>query len=109
MQKNNRKLSITAATVLVVAVIFTIAFYANHQNKVQFLVMQNAYTDEVYLTEPLGEDGIFSVSYTHSVNKSMVEEYYRLQEQELTFSQNLECAPICFSVRNVQTWKSSVK
>jgi len=88
MQKNNRKLSITAATVLVVAVIFTIAFWANnlHQSKVQLLVMQNAYTDEIYLSEPLGEDGIFSISYTHSVNKSMVEEYYQLGEQGLILS-----------------------
>lgn len=87
MQKNNQKLSTTAATVLVVAVIFTILImvgFFHQQDKVQQLVMKNNYTDEVYLTEPLGVDGIFSVSYTHSVNKSMVEEYYQLQEQNLT-------------------------
>ena len=45
--------------------------------------MANAYTDEVYFQEPLEDDGIFSVSYTHSVNKTNVEEYYRLEDGDL--------------------------
>lgn len=86
MKKNNQRLVIAAATVLVVAVIFTMAAISWSSflaARVQLLVMENADTHEVYLTEPLDANGIFSISYTHSVNKSMVEEYYQLKDQQL--------------------------
>ena len=73
----------TAATFIVVAVILTLPIISCKPlftDPVQYLIMANAYTDEVYFQEPLEEDGVFSVSYTHSVNKTNVEEYYRLEE-----------------------------
>ena len=73
----------TAATFIVVAVILTMSIISCKPlftDPVQYLIMANAYTDEVYFQEPLEEDGVFSVSYTHSVNKTNVEEYYRLEE-----------------------------
>ncbi|MBQ2004589.1 MAG: DUF1850 domain-containing protein [Peptococcaceae bacterium] len=44
--------------------------------------MTDAETDKVYFQQPLEADGVFSVSYIHSVNKSNVEEYYRLEEDD---------------------------
>ena len=49
------------------------------------VVMTDAETDEVYFQQPLEADGVFSVSYIHSVNKSNVEEYYRLEEDDLLY------------------------
>jgi len=73
----------TAATFVVVAVIFLMTFLsvqAVSSPVVQYLVMTNAYTGELYFKEPLEEDGIFSISYTHSVNKTNVEEFYQLDQ-----------------------------
>ena len=47
------------------------------------LVMKDRQTGEIYLEEPLEADGTFSVSYTHSVNKSEVEEYYVWQDRQI--------------------------
>lgn len=76
----------TAATFVVVAVIFimtVLSVQTMSSNSVQYLVMTNAYTGELYFKEPLEEDGVFSVSYIHSVNKSNVEEYYRMEDGTL--------------------------
>lgn len=75
-----------ATTVFVVAVILAMTILSCRQlftAPVQWLVMANADTDEIYFCEPLEADGVFSVSYTHSVNKSNVEEYYRLEDGRL--------------------------
>ncbi len=76
-----------AATALcVVAVILALVIISSKPlftDPVQCVVMTNAETDEVYFQQPLEADGVFSVSYIHSVNKSNVEEYYRLEEDEL--------------------------
>ena len=75
-----------ATTFFVVAVILTMSIISCKPlftDPVQYLIMANAYTDEVYFQEPLEEDGVFSVSYTHSVNKTNVEEYYRLEDGDL--------------------------
>ena len=76
-----------AATALcVVAVILALVAISGRflfADPVQCVVMTNAETDEVYFQQPLEADGVFSVSYTHSVNKSNVEEYYRLEDDEL--------------------------
>lgn len=75
-----------ATTVLVVAVILAMAIISCKPlftNSVQYLIMTNADTGELYFQEPLETDGIFSVSYTHSVNKTNVEEYYRLENNSL--------------------------
>ena len=75
-----------AATFIVVAVILTLSIISCKPlftDPVQYLIMANAYTDEVYFQEPLEADGVFSVSYTHSVNKTNVEEYYRLENGDL--------------------------
>ena len=83
--KNQTKRWITAAAVLVAAVslIIGVSVYI-HQQSTPTLVMKNRQTEEIYLQKPLGKDGTFSVSYTHSVNKSEVEEYYRWQDGKLT-------------------------
>ena len=76
-----------AATALcVVAVILALVAISGKQlftDPVQCVVMTDAETDEVYFQQPLEADGVFSVSYIHSVNKSNVEEYYRLEDDEL--------------------------
>lgn len=72
-----------ATTILVVAVIFGMTFVACKDaltHPVQYLQMVDADTNEIYFEEPLEEDGVFSVSYIHSVNKTNVEEYYRLED-----------------------------
>lgn len=76
-----------AATALcVVAVILALVICAGKflfADPVQCVVMADAETDEVYFQQPLEADGVFSVSYIHSVNKSNVEEYYRLEDDQL--------------------------
>ena len=76
-----------AATALcVVAVILALVVISGKQlftDPVQCVVMTDAETDEVYFQQPLEADGVFSVSYIHSVNKSNVEEYYRLENDEI--------------------------
>ena len=75
-----------AATCLVVAVILAMTILSCGQmftDPVQYLTMANADTNEIYFQEPLEADGVFSVSYTHSVNKTNVEEYYRLENGTL--------------------------
>ena len=76
-----------AATALcVVAVILALVTISGRflfADPVQCVVMTDAETDEVYFQQPLEADGVFSVSYIHSVNKSNVEEYYRLEDDEL--------------------------
>lgn len=83
--KNQTKKWITAAAVIVAAVSLIIgAAVYKHQESAPNLVMKNRQTGEIYLQEPLGKEGTFSVSYTHSVNKSEVEEYYCWQNGSLT-------------------------
>ncbi len=76
-----------AATALcVVAVILALVIISSKPlftDPVQCVVMTDAETDEVYFQQPLEADGVFSVSYIHSVNKSNVEEYYRLENDEI--------------------------
>ena len=73
--KNQTAKWITAAAVIVAAVSLIIGalVYMDHQ-QAPTLVMKNRQTEEIYLQEPLGRDQTFSVSYTHSVNRSEVEE-----------------------------------
>ena len=82
--KNQTAKWITAAAVIVAAVSLIIGalVYMDHQ-QAPTLVMKNRQTEEIYLQEPLGRDQTFSVSYTHSVNRSEVEEYYRWQDGKL--------------------------
>ena len=76
-----------AATALcVVAVILALVIISSKPlftDPVQCVVMTDAETDEVYFQQPLDADGVFSVSSIHSVNKSNVEEYYRLENDEI--------------------------
>ena len=79
-----QKKKVIAAVALVVAAV-SLVLFLHYQNKSsEILVMKDYLTDEIYLEVPLGEDHIFSVSYTHSVNKSMVEEYYLAQKNSIT-------------------------
>lgn len=75
-----------ATTIIVVAVILAMTILACGQmfaDPVQYLIMVNADTSELYLKQPLEADGVFSVSYIHSVNKTNVEEYYHLVDGNL--------------------------
>ena len=65
-----------ATTVLVVAVILAMTILScktMFADPVQYLTMVNDDTGEPYFEQPLEADGVFSVSYTHSVNKTNVQ------------------------------------
>lgn len=72
------------AVVCMVAAVFVTIFLWSGRDERPILVMKNQQTGEVYLQEPLGAQGVFSISYTHSVNKSDVEEYYCMREGKLS-------------------------
>ena len=64
-----------ATTVFVVAVILAMTILSCKQlfaDPVQYLIMANADTQELYFSHQLEDDGVFSVSYIHSVNKTNV-------------------------------------
>ena len=85
--KNHSVKRHTAVAFFVAAVSFIIclSILMNHlQDQSYEVVMMDQETEAIYLSEELEEDGIFSVSYSHSVNKSDVEEYYRLEDGQLT-------------------------
>lgn len=76
----------TATTVFVVAVILAMTILSCRHlftDPVQYVIMANADTNQIYFEEPLEADGVFSVSYIHSVNKTNVEEYYRMEDGQL--------------------------
>ena len=51
--------------------------------KQQYLILRNADSGQIMYHAPLAEGEIFSVSYTHSVNKSNVEEFYLLRGEDI--------------------------
>ncbi len=71
----SRKKLIAAVALVVAAVSLFVINYLQDSNT---LVMKDFKSGETYLELPLNDDYIFSVSYTHSVNKSLVEEYYTI-------------------------------
>lgn len=76
----SRKKLIAAVALVVAAVsLFVISNQLKDSNT---LVMKDFKSGEIYLELPLNDDHIFSVSYTHSVNKSLVEEYYTITPKE---------------------------
>lgn len=75
------KKKLFAAVALVVAAVSLFVIINNRQNT-DTLVMKDFQTGEVYLEVPLAEDHLFSISYTHSVNKSLVEEYYTVTPKD---------------------------
>jgi len=75
------KKKLFAAVALVVAAVSLFIIWQSQNISSNILVMKDHKTNEIYLEVPLTEDRIFSVSYTHSVNKSMVEEYYQFDHQ----------------------------
>ena len=75
------KKKLIAAVALVVAAV-SLFIVINHQQHTNTLVMKDYKTGETYLEVPLNDDHLFSVSYTHSVNKSLVEEYYTITPQD---------------------------
>ena len=84
MKPKTRK-TYTATALCVVAVILALVIISSKPlftDPVRCVVMTDAETDKVYFQQPLEADGVFSVSYIHSVNKSNVEEYYRLEEDD---------------------------
>lgn len=76
----SRKKLIAAVALVVAAVsLFVIINPFKDSNT---LVMKDFKSGETYLELPLNDDHIFSVSYTHSVNKSLVEEYYTITPKD---------------------------
>lgn len=75
------KKKLFAAVALVVAAVSLFVIINSRQNT-DTLVMKDFQTGEVYLEVPLAEDHLFSISYTHSVNKSLVEEYYTVTPKD---------------------------
>ncbi len=75
-----------AATVLVVAVILAmtaLSWSGFSRGTVRYLEMADLDTGEIYLRQPLPEDGVFCVSFLHSVNKTNVEEYYQAEGDDI--------------------------
>lgn len=70
-----------AAVALVVAAV-SLFVISNQLKDSNTLVMKDFKSGETYLELPLNDDHIFSVSYTHSVNKSLVEEYYTITPKD---------------------------
>lgn len=70
---------IAAVALVVAAVSLFVISYLQDSNT---LVMKDFKSGETYLELPLNDDHIFSVSYTHSVNKSLVEEYYTITPKD---------------------------
>ena len=75
------KKKLFAAVALVVAAVSLFVIMLHNQDS-HTLVMKDFKTGETYLEVPLGDDHLFSVSYTHSVNKSLVEEYYTITPKD---------------------------
>ena len=76
----SKKKLFAAVALVVAAVSLFVIINCNHNTNT--LVMKNFKTGETYLEVPLTDDHLFSVSYTHSVNKSLVEEYYTITPQD---------------------------
>ncbi len=74
--KKKRYLRAGAALAVPALIAFIALFLLNQQ----LLVLSNDSSGEIRFAKPLREGEGFSVSYTHSVNKSYVEEYYQPQE-----------------------------
>lgn len=75
------KKKLFAAVALVVAAV-SLFVIINHNHNAEILVMKDFESGETYLEVPLNDDHLFSVSYTHSVNKSLVEEYYTITPKD---------------------------
>ena len=75
------KKKLFAAVALVVAAV-SLFVIINYNHNTNTLVMKNFKTGETYLEVPLNDDHLFSVSYTHSVSKSLVEEYYTITPKD---------------------------
>ena len=75
------KKKLFAAVALVVAAV-SLFVIINYNHNTNTLVMKDFKTEETYLEVPLNDDHLFSVSYTHSVNKSLVEEYYTITPKD---------------------------
>ena len=76
----SKKKLFAAVALVVAAVSLFVIINCNHNTNT--LVMKNFKTGETYLEVPLTDDHLFSVSYTHSVNKSLVEEYYTITPKD---------------------------
>ena len=75
------KKKLFAAVALVVAAV-SLFVIINYNHNTNTLVMKDFKTGETYLEVSLNDDHLFSVSYTHSVNKSLVEEYYTITPKD---------------------------
>ena len=71
-------LGIAAAAVLVAA-----AYIVFFSKTGYVLQLRDDTTGKMVFSGHIAEDGIFSVSYLHSVNKSEVEEYYRCSDNQI--------------------------
>ena len=82
----SKKKLFAAVALVVAAVSLFVIINCNHNTNT--LVMKNFKTGETYLEVPLTDDHLFSVSYTHSVNKSLVEILHHHSQRRHRFSQS---------------------
>lgn len=72
----NKKLLVLAAIIVVIAAMLFLKFQANNR-----LILSNDDTGKVYLSLPLDENKVFSISFIHSVNKTSVTDYYFINDK----------------------------
>ena len=78
--QSRKRLLGAGAVIAALALVFS-AWAALWQG--EYLVLYNIKQDKVAYVAPLGQNEEFSVSYTHSVNKSNVDEAYQLRGQDI--------------------------
>ncbi|KXL54504.1 hypothetical protein CLNEO_06110 [Anaerotignum neopropionicum] len=66
---------------IMVVIIATAIFHMNHTE--DCLILRNGRTGNILVSYPMEEGGEFSVRFMHSVNKSPVEDRYRIENGEI--------------------------
>ena len=75
---------------IVVAVVVITATTIFHVNRTEdSLIVKSGKTGEIFARYPLEEGGEFSVGFKHSVNKSLVEDRYKIENGEIVVFETL--------------------
>lgn len=83
MTDKPRKKTMTAAVLMAAAVMVMIFLLASCGQRDQSLVLKNAGTGEVYLKLPVEEGDAFSVTFTHSINRTDETEVYEVRQGKI--------------------------
>ena len=78
VMKKRLILASAAIAVLAAAVCLILSFISN-----DYFILRNYNTEKIQFIYPSKEGMEFSVSYMHSVNKSYVEEFYQIRDQDI--------------------------